>query len=91
MLEYKEDRQSAYWIYPILVENRLNFVKKLRAKGIEALSINQNIARFAVFQYKIDDLLNQEYFDKHQVSLPVHDGLTEKDVRYIVKIIKEGW
>jgi perosamine synthetase len=90
LLECKLDRVHAYWLFTILVENRHSFIDKMTGYGIPVSVVHQRIDRNSVFG-GLNDLPNQAKFDEHQISIPVHDGLTLDDVNYIVETIRSGW
>lgn len=91
LLDYKSDRDSAYWLFTILVENRNNFVKKLKSRSIPASVVDLRIDRNSVFGGMNEELKNQEEFEQKQISIPVHQRLTDDDVGLIIKTIREGW
>lgn len=91
MLEYKNDRESAYWFFPILVERRIDFIKKLRSCGIPCSVVHQRIDRNTIFGGLRHDLPNQEKFDVHHVGLPIHVGLTDEDINRIIRAVRSGW
>lgn len=82
---------SSYWLYPILVENRNGFIEHLSAHGIEASVVHQGIDRNDIFGGLDESLVEQRMFDDEQVNIPVHNGLTDEDIIYIVDVIKRGW
>jgi perosamine synthetase len=89
LLDYRNDRQSAYWLFTVLVENRLDFIKKLKEKGIPTSVVHLRIDKNSVFTRQ--NLPNQEKFDKKQISIPIHPDLSDKDISLIVNTIKKGW
>ena len=91
LLEYKDDRESAYWLFTMLVERRTDFIRKLKEKEIPASVMHQRIDNNSVFGGTRRDLRVQDKFDEDQVSIPVHSALTEEDVVLIVDTIKKGW
>ncbi len=91
LLDYKDDRESAYWLFTMLVENRLDFIKKLKEVGIPSSVVHQRIDRFSVFNGITPGLVNQKKFDDYQIAIPIHDGLNNDDVELIIKTIKNGW
>ncbi len=91
LMHYKNDRQSSYWLYPILVENRKDFIFKLKSYKIPTSVVHQRIDRNSIFGTLTKNLINQEYFDEHQICLPIHYGLSDKDIKKIIKIINDGW
>lgn len=91
LLKYRDDRRSACWLFTILVENRLAFIKKLKAQGIPASVVHQRIDRNLVFGGKMTDLDQQTIFDDRQISIPLHSKLTDEDVDHIIRAIHQGW
>jgi len=91
LLEYKNDRESAYWLFIMLVDRRIDFIKKLKEKGIPASVMHQRIDRNSVFGGVRPDLVNMDKFDENQIAVPVHGALSDEDVALVVDTIKKGW
>jgi perosamine synthetase len=91
LFESKSDRQSAYWLYGFHVENREDFIRAMKDRGITTSVIHQRIDRNLVFGGINSDLTNQARFDETQIHIPMHDGLTEESVDYIITSIQQGW
>jgi len=91
LLDYKNDRESAFWLFTVLVENRLNFIKKMKSADIPVSVVHQRIDRFSVFGGKTPGLVDQEKFDENQIAIPIHSALTDEDVIRIICTIKNGW
>lgn len=91
LLDYKDDRKSAYWLFTILVENRLDFIKKMKDQGIPVSVVHQRIDRFSVFGGKTPGLMNQEKFDEYQIAIPIHSDLSADDIHKIINTVKSGW
>jgi perosamine synthetase len=53
--------------------------------------VHLRIDRNSVFGGVRDDLPGQAVFDADQVSLPVHEGLTDEDARTVVEAVRAGW
>jgi perosamine synthetase len=87
---YKNDRHSAYWLYPVHVEKRLNFINAMKKKNITVSVVHQRIDRNQIFG-GLNDLPNQKRFDETQIHIPIHDGIDPEKAEYIVKSIREGW
>lgn len=87
----KADRQSAYWLYGFHVENREDFIFAMKDRGITTSVIHQRIDRNSLFGGINSDLNNQARFDDTQIHIPMHDGLTEENVDYIINSIQKGW
>ena len=83
--------KSAYWLFPVLVERRNHFVKKMREARIPVSVVDRRIDRYSIFGGITPNLKGQEYFEEHQIHLPIHDGLSSQDIELIVNVIKKGW
>jgi perosamine synthetase len=91
LLEDREDRKSSYWLFTLLVERRVNFLKMLQSKGVFASVVHLRIDRNDVYGGQRADLPNLDRFTELHVSLPIHEGLSDEDVDYILTSIREGW
>lgn len=93
LLDYKKDRLSSYYLYPVLVEQRLDFVRKLKERGIPALRVHGRIDRHPLLSPSgiNHDLVGQAEFEEKHVCLPVHEALSDSDISHIIETIKEGW
>jgi len=91
LLDYKDDRESAYWLFTILVDNRLEFVKKMKTEGTPVSVVDQRIDRFSVFGGEKPGLVNQRKFNNCQISIPIHSALSEENVNKVINSIKTGW
>ena len=88
---HQPDRESAHWLFGFHVENRLGFIRALRARGVAASVVHDGIDHNALFGGKRPDLTQQRRFDETQIHIPLHDALTAEQAAYIVDIIKQGW
>ena len=91
LLNYKNDRQSAYWLFTILVERRSDFIEKMNAEKIPVSVVHQGINKYSVFDFKSIKLKNQKKFNDNQISIPIHSSLTDDHVQKIINAIKAGW
>ena len=91
LMNYKKDRESAWWFFQIRVEKRVEFISKLKEKGFPASVVHLRIDKNSVLGGLRDDLPNQHLFNESQVSLPIHCGLTESNVTDIINEVKSGW
>jgi perosamine synthetase len=91
LLECKNDRESAYWLFTMLVERRPDFIRKLKEKNVPASVMHLRIDNNSVFGGIRQDLTVQAEFNENQVSIPVHSGLTDDDVALVLDTIKKGW
>ena len=88
---HQSDRESAHWLFGFHVENRPQFIRALKARGVPASVVHDGIDRHTLFGGKRPDLVRQRRFDETQVHVPLHDALTSDQVGHITDIINEGW
>ena len=88
---HQADRESAHWLYGFHVENRLAFIRALKARGIASSVVHDGIDHNTLFGGKRMELTNQRRFDETQIHVPLHDDLTAEQVAYIIQVINEGW
>ncbi|MHB9004822.1 MAG: DegT/DnrJ/EryC1/StrS family aminotransferase [Coriobacteriia bacterium] len=91
LLEERSDREGACWLFTVLVENRLDFVRAMHSRGIEAAAWHRRIDAHSVFGGRRTDLPNLEAYDEAQVSLPLRDTLGDDEVERILGAVREGW
>ena len=87
----RPDRESAYWLFGFHVKRRKDFIRAMKDRGITASVVHQRIDKNLLFGGVNPELVNQTKFDRTQIHIPLHDGLTEKNVNYIIDSIKQGW
>jgi perosamine synthetase len=90
LMGYKSDRESSYWLYPLLVEKRIDFINKMKGNEIPVSVVHLGIDKNMIFGGKDYSLVNQRYFDENQIHIPIHDKLTDDDINLIIKTIKNG-
>ena len=91
LLENKSDRESAHWLFTVLVDRREDFLRLLHAHGIYASVVHLRIDRNDLYGGERKDLPNLEKFTQLHVSLPVHEGLNDDDVEHVVHTVQKGW
>lgn len=91
LLESKPDRQSADWLFTMLVERRDDFLRALQSRGVPASVLHQRIDRNSVFGGLRKDLPNIAWFNDHQASVPLHAGLGDEEVETVIRAVKAGW
>lgn len=96
LLHYYTDREPNYQIFPIHVQNREKFAKYMWDNSIQVVVNNMRNDKYSIFG-KIDfekrkpllrDLPNLKRADEDTILLPIHFDLTENQIRYIVKTVK---
>lgn len=81
---------GAWWFFPMFFANRDHVAHELFNRGVPCSVVHRRIDRHPVFI--TDDnapLMNQTWFDEHQLNFPIHVDMSVKDVRWICEQIKE--
>lgn len=91
LFESKSDRKHANWLFCLHVEKRLAFIEMMAKKGIVASVVHLRIDQNDVFGGMRHDLPNLARLTEDLVCIPVHDQLTDAEVRHIVQSVKGGW
>lgn len=91
LMDYRSDRESAYYLYPIHIEKREDFVRMMNSYGIELYAQNERNDKYSVFGGLREDLFNTERIDKDFICLPIHQDISLEDIEYISQTVKEGW
>ncbi|MFA4843165.1 MAG: DegT/DnrJ/EryC1/StrS family aminotransferase [Candidatus Omnitrophota bacterium] len=91
LLKLENDRTHAWWLFTLLAEGREDFIRKLAKAGIPASVVHRRIDRNSVFGALRKDLPGQEEFDRLQISIPLHEGLSDEDIKKIASVIISGW
>ena len=79
---------SSYYMYHIQLKNRDKFAKYLRDKEIYT-TFRYYPLHWVDFYQSNEKLPNTEYAANHTICLPLHQNLTNKEVKYIIDTIKE--
>jgi len=90
LLDFKDDREHAFWLFTIRVENRDDFARKMAEAEIPVSVVDFRIDRNSVFG-GLNDLPNQAKFNEEQISIPLHEALTDEQLEFIVSTIHSGW
>ena len=91
LLKRYKDRESAFWIYSMLVEKRDAFYDHMKKCGIVVSQVHErNDKHTCVKEYRAF-LPNLDKTIGNVVSIPVGWWITEEEREYIVKCIKQGW
>jgi perosamine synthetase len=91
LFKYKNDRQSAYWLFGFHVERRDDFINSMKSRGITASVVHQRIDKYSIFGGMKNNLIEQRRFDESQIHIPIHDDVTIEKANYIINQIKKGW
>ncbi|KKM74648.1 hypothetical protein LCGC14_1398240 [marine sediment metagenome] len=91
LIQTEQDRQSAYWLFTIYVEDRTGFARKMGEKGIMVSRVHErNDKHSCVKEFKTDLPVLDEVIHK-MICIPVGFWVTNENRQYIVDSIKEGW
>ncbi|MEU5884529.1 DegT/DnrJ/EryC1/StrS family aminotransferase [Spirillospora sp. NPDC047279] len=91
LTERHPDHQSSFWVYPMLVEDRAAFVKRMDAAGIMVSQVHtRNDVHSCVRPYTAL-LPALDTVDRRLVCVPVGWWLSEDDRRHVADTIKAGW
>lgn len=89
LLENKDDRESSYWIYTMKVEDRDNFVRFMKSKGVVTSRVHErNDLHTCVAEFKTL-LPNLDKVVQEMICIPVGWWVTPENREYIVSCIKE--
>lgn len=91
MLDKKPDRESGNWLFTILVENRPAFIKKLKQNRIESHMVHVRCDIIPIFGGRRLNLPGMNNVETKYVSIPLHNKLSDADVKKVIKVIKSGW
>ncbi len=89
--DYQTDRTYAYQLFTVHVEKRDDFCRMMRSKGIEVSIVHARNDQYTIFGGLRSDLPAMDKYAQTNISLPLHDKLTEDDVSYILRAIRAGW
>lgn len=90
LMKYYNDRKPNYQIFPIHVENRVRFAKYLLKHNIMLRINNRRNDIYPMFGGLRKDLPVTARADQDVVLLPIHADLTEEQVSYIIKKVKNA-
>jgi len=91
LLEKRLDRESAYWIYTMRVENRDDFIRKMKEHGIAVSRVHdRNDKHQCVHQYR-SALPGLDEICADMICIPCGWWVGDEEREYIVGKIKEGW
>jgi dTDP-4-amino-4,6-dideoxygalactose transaminase len=86
-----DDRESAFWIYSMLVDNRDRFMDHMKNCGIIVSQVHERNDKHTCVREFRTPLPALDRTIGKVVSIPVGWWITEEDRQYIVDCIKQGW
>jgi len=91
LFENKKNIENTNYLFSIHVQDRNKFAEMMKSKGIEVSVMHTRNDKLKVFGGKAMDLPNMARFSETSICIPIHNHLSDDDVDYVVKSIKEGW
>ena len=91
LLESKDNRSSASWIFTILVERKTDFIDKMKQKGIAASMVHDRNDKHDCFDQFKTNLPNTDFICEKVVSIPCGWWVEKEQLNYIINCIEEGW
>jgi dTDP-4-amino-4,6-dideoxygalactose transaminase len=91
LLESKEDRQSADWIFTILVERRDDFMRHMKSCGVGVSRVHDRNDKHQCLKEFKAILPNTDLVCDSMCCIPCGWWVTPEDREYIVECIKRGW
>jgi dTDP-4-amino-4,6-dideoxygalactose transaminase len=91
LLERNKNMQSAFWIYSMLVEDRVNFYKWMKECNITASQVHERNDKHSCVQKFRSPLPSLDKTINKVTCIPVGWWISEDDRQYIVECIKKGW
>lgn len=89
--ERSPDREPSHWIYPVLIEDRSSFVRKLTDSAIATGIVSRrNDAHSCVASVR-EHLPGMDWVADRLAYLPVGWWLSEADRDHVVSTIRAGW
>jgi len=91
LLENEEDRESAYWIYSMKVDNHNGFMNHMKECGIMVSRVHERNDKHTCVKDYVSMLPNLDKVIKQMICIPCGWWVTNEQREYIVDCIKRGW
>lgn len=91
LTERAADREPAFWAYPLKVDDRRSFMRKMADAGIMTSVISRRNDAHSCVADARTELPGLDAIYDRVVYIPVGWWLTEDDRRHIVDTIRSGW
>ncbi len=88
LLENKDDRKPAHWLYTIKVDRKQEFIEYMKEKGIMCSQVHKRNDINTCFHEFLTKLPILNSLEEKMVCIPVGWWLDKKDLEYIVEEIK---
>jgi len=84
---YSHDKKSAYWLYTIFVDRKMEFIEYMKEKGVTCSQVHQRNDIHTCFCDFKENLPILDEYENGMVCIPVGWWLEEKDIDYIANLI----
>jgi len=91
LFDSRADRTSANWLFTMHVKNRTGFCLMMRAAEIEVSVVHIRNDVHSVFGGRRSDLPVTDLYERTNISIPLHQGMTDDDVGRVIQAIQGGW
>lgn len=91
LLKTFPDRKSSYWLYTLKVDRRVDFIRKMKQRGIQVSRVHNRSDKYSTVKTFKRHLPQLDRFNKKNICIPVGWWLSKKERQYIVNMIKQGW
>lgn len=91
LTERADDREPAFWLYPLKVRDRPAFMRRMAAAGIATSVVSRRNDAHSCVADARTDLPGLDRVADRVVYIPVGWWLTEEDRSTVVEAIKSGW
>lgn len=91
LTERSADRTHSFWIYPMKVEDRAGFLKRMDEAGIMASNVHERNDKHSAVRAFAAALPNLDAVAPRVVCVPVGWWVTDEQRRHIADTIKRGW
>jgi dTDP-4-amino-4,6-dideoxygalactose transaminase len=91
IVQNASDRQSSYWLYTILVEDRTSFANMMGKHGVSVSRVHERLDKHPVNKDFQKELPGLESIINKYISIPIGWWVSKEDREFIVDCIKKGW
>lgn len=91
LLERNSNTDSAFWIYSMLVDDKMNFMRKMKEYGITTSQVHERNDQHTCTEEFVASLPTLDRILPKMINIPVGWWVTSEDREYIVDCIKKGW
>ena len=91
LLEREPDRESSFWIYSLLVDDKSGFMKWMKECGIMVSQVHERNDKHSCVTDYACHLPALDSITPRLISIPVGWWVTEEERQHIVNSIVKGW